>query len=81
MAKNSKPLHYLVHPSLITTDTMLEYIRKGHTVTSMACATIDDMLNADLIIGPSCYRLSTETIHLLELATKAERASKYGKKE
>jgi hypothetical protein len=82
MAKNSKPLHYLVHPSLMNTPEIIEVIRKGHIVTSMAVATIEDILNADLIIGPSCYRLSTETIHLLELATKAERASKYeGKHE
>lgn len=80
MAKNSRPLHYLIHPSLVNTPEIIESIRKGHTVTSMAVATIEDMLGADLIIGPSCYRLSTETIHLLELATKAERASKYGGK-
>jgi hypothetical protein len=65
----------------MNTPTIIEYIRKGHIVTSMAVATIDDILGADLIIGPSCYRLTTETIHLLDLATKAERASKYGKKE
>ncbi len=79
MAKNSKPLHYLVHPSLMDTVEIIECIRKGHRVTSMAFAAVEDWLTADLIIGPSCYRLSTETIHLLELATKAERASKYGK--
>lgn len=78
MAKNLKPLNILVHPSLMTTPTILEYIRKGHNIISMAFATIEDILSADLIVGPSCYRLSTETIHLLELAIKAERASKYG---
>lgn len=79
MAKNSKPLHYLVHPSLTNTPEILENIRKGHMVTSMAVAKTEDWLDA-VIIGPRCYRLSTETIHLLELVTKAERASKYGNK-
>lgn len=72
MKKNPKPLTYLVHPSLMETDDVQKLIQKGHTVIS------GDMLVApDLVVGPNCYRLSKETIHLLDMATKSARASKY----
>ncbi len=76
MKKNPKPLTYLVHPSLMETEEVQELTRKGHTVVT------DDMLTTtDLVVGPNCYRISQETIHLLDMATKSARATKYPSKK
>jgi hypothetical protein len=73
MAQLKRPLTYLVHPLLLDTPEVQALIRKGHTVT--AEKTLD---GPDLVIGPNCYRISPETINLLDMATLSARLSKYG---
>ena len=76
MGKSSKPLIYLVHPSLEGTPEIQDRLSKGHVIT------FDDIfLNYDAVIGPTCYRISSETVNLLDLVEKSIRATKYPPKE
>lgn len=77
MAKSSKPLTYVVDPSLLETPEIQERIRKGHTVTVMPL----DVLEADIVIGPQCYRVNAETVKLIDFAEKSKRAEKYPAKK
>lgn len=73
MAKNSKPLTYLIDKSLLDTPEMQERIRKGHTVRVMGA----ELQEYDIILGPQCYRINTETVKLVDFAEKSKRAEKY----
>ncbi len=54
------------------TPEIKDRVAKGHDVSSTL-----GMEAYDMVIGPNCYRLSTETISLLDLADKAVKNSKY----
>lgn len=71
--KNLKPLTYLVHPSLMDSPEIQERIAAGHIVHPAT----DVFEQYDAVIGPNCYRISAETIHLLDIVDKAVRRMKY----
>lgn len=73
MAKNSKPLYYLIDKSLLDTPEMQERIRKGHRVEVMP----ETWAEVDIILGPQCYRINAETVKLVDFAEKSKRAEKY----
>lgn len=78
MAKTNRPLTVLVHPSLLKTPAVVELIAKGNDVQTMEWTT--SPLNYDLIIGPNCWRTVPGMEDMLDIAVKAARKQKYGKK-
>lgn len=81
--KNMKPLTYLVHPSLAESPAIKERIEAGHTVIDNASTVLvpGTLAHVDAVIGPNCYRISAETVHLLDIVDKAVRRMKYPPKE
>jgi len=85
MAKTTKPVSLLIHPSLdgLEMDKLRE---QGHTVHRMIDlapgATDDDCallssLSYDRILGPNCWWLPKEHIDLLPTALKAAQEERY----
>lgn len=54
---------------------------KGHKVGSMLETDGPQLVDADLILGPQCWRMLPELVKYLEAAIKGARATAYPKKE
>lgn len=71
MSKSTKPLTYCVHHSLADAPEIKAL------QAADADVVIDHSMTSDLIIGPNCFRMNTDTIHLLAFAEMAARLVKY----
>lgn len=79
MARTPKPLTLLVHPTLLTHPSIQAMVDKGNTVQSMDNTAAGSTF--DLILGPNCWRVPPGLEPMIDLAIKAARRAKYGKKE
>ena len=79
MAKTTKPVSLLIHPSLDGPE--MEKLREqGHTIDVMwEEDTLGSMgpLNYNMILGPNCWWLPPEHIDLLSSVLKAIRETRY----
>jgi hypothetical protein len=75
--RTTKPLKILVDSDLLGQQTIQELIEKGHEVYEL-----DPVLHGpkrpDLILGPTCWRMTPELLKYLGSAVKAARDRKYG---
>jgi hypothetical protein len=81
MAKGSRLLRVLVHPSLETLESIQALRDKGHTVmSSIGPLPLEgsEVWTFDLILGPNCWRMDTILAKHVDLAVKSSRLEKYG---
>lgn len=78
MGKTPKPLTILVHSDLFDTPEVQALAAKGHNIIQIAPP--ESLANADLVIGPNCWRMTSELLPYLDLAIKGARGVKYPRK-
>lgn len=71
MGKTSKPLKILIHPSL-KWEELQKLQDQNHDVQFLE-------VDADLILGPNCWKMNQMLRQYLPLAIKAAREQRYGK--
>ena len=78
MGKTPIPLKIMVHPDLWDTPEVQALVDKGHIVLSPAYDAGPYMppWDADLVIGPNCWRIVPGLVKYLDLAVKSARKGK-----
>lgn len=80
MARGTRLLRILVHPTLYDLESIQALRDKGHTVESMTSTSPSAVLVSeyDLVLGPNCWRMTTTLAKHVNLAVKSSRMEKYG---
>lgn len=73
MGRTPKPLSIAVHPLLWNTPEVEALVLQGHDVHEAPL-----LASTDLVLGPSCWRMSRELMKYLPLSLKAARQQRYG---
>lgn len=89
MGKSSKPLKWLVHPSLEAWPEIQELIAQSHVIhfsfptSPPGCpdSTTATLADYDVVIGPNCWRMGRETRKHLKETIAAARAVRYPKEK
>ena len=81
MGKTSKPLYVIVHDDLLHLPEfdakVYEFVSMGNRAKHLSSATGDDLLHADMVLGPNMFRILPETVKYFDAAVKGVRATVY----
>lgn len=76
MGKTNRPMKIVVHPDFLEHSAIRDLINKGNEIIPFP----SDLVDADIIIGPNAWRVTSELEFLIPMAIKAARKVKYGNK-
>lgn len=77
MGKTSKPLWIVVHDALVQSEQFQRLAEQGHRVQPLTSSTGDDLMEADLVVGPKMWRMDPTLLKYLDSAIKGARAVAY----
>jgi hypothetical protein len=75
VGRTNRPIVAVVHPLLWDHPAVVDLREKGNDIRMMTDT------DADLIIGPNCWRVTSALVDMLPVAIKAARAIRYAKGE
>ena len=76
--KTQKPLTIVVHSALWNLPEIVALRSKGHAVSEMTGVTGEQISEADMVLGPSCWRMTADLTKYIEAAVKGARLAVYG---